>query len=65
MVRLLVMVVLVVNHPYHKDGKLIMAESTIISWNPANWITVVLIVAISFFIIGAITRIYQQKKKGA
>lgn len=38
-----------------------MAEGTIISWNPANWITVVLMVAIGFAIIGAGARIYQQK----
>lgn len=39
-----------------------MAEGTIISWNPANWITVVLMVALGFFILGAAARIYQQKK---
>jgi len=39
-----------------------MAESTIISWNPANWITVVLMVALGFFILGAAARIYKQKK---
>ena len=56
------MVVLVVNHPYHKDGKLIMAESTIISWNPANWITVVLMVALGFVVLGAIAKVVQQKR---
>lgn len=39
-----------------------MAEETIISWTPANWITVVLMVALGFAIIGAATRIYQQRK---
>jgi hypothetical protein len=39
-----------------------MADSNIISWTPANWITVVLMVAIGFAILGAATRIYQQKK---
>jgi hypothetical protein len=39
-----------------------VAESTIISWNPANWITVVLMVALGFFIIGAVVKIYQKKK---
>lgn len=40
-----------------------MAEgSTIISWNPANWITVVLMVALGFFILGTIARIYQSRK---
>lgn len=41
-----------------------MAESSgvILSWNPANWITVVLMVAIGFAALGLATRIYQQKK---
>jgi hypothetical protein len=39
-----------------------MAESTLISWNPANWITVVLMVALGFFIIGAAVKVYQRKK---
>jgi hypothetical protein len=41
-----------------------MAESSgvIISWNPANWITVVLMVAIGFAVLGAAARIYQQKQ---
>jgi hypothetical protein len=39
-----------------------VAESTIISWNPANWITVVLMVALGFFAIGAAVKIYQRKK---
>jgi hypothetical protein len=39
-----------------------MAEQTIISWNPANWITVVLMVALGFTIVGAFARIVQQRK---
>lgn len=41
-----------------------MAESSgvILSWNPANWITVVLMVAIGFAVLGAGARIYQQQK---
>ncbi len=39
-----------------------MAEETIISWSPANWITIVLMVAIGFAILGAAVRIYQQRK---
>lgn len=39
-----------------------MAEETIISWTPANWITVVLMVALGFALIGAATRIYQQRR---
>ena len=37
-------------------------EAAIISWTPANWITVVLMVAIMFFLIAAGARIWQQKK---
>lgn len=39
-----------------------MAEETIISWNPANWITVVLMVALGFTILGAIAKVVQQKR---
>jgi len=39
-----------------------MAEQTIITWNPANWITVVLMVALGFTILGAVARIIQQKR---
>ena len=42
-----------------------MAEETIITWNPANWITVVLMVAIGFTILGFISRVAQQRKKAA
>lgn len=43
-----------------------MADSTgvILSWNPANWITVVLMVAIGFAVLGAGARIYQQRTGG-
>jgi hypothetical protein len=39
-----------------------MAQETIISWTPANWITVVLMVAVGFAILGAAARIIQQRK---
>lgn len=39
-----------------------MNGESVISWTPANWITVVLMVAIGFTIIGATTRIIQQKR---
>jgi hypothetical protein len=42
-----------------------MSDSTIISWTPANWITVVLMVAITFAALGAVTRIVQQRKANA
>ena len=41
-----------------------MAEPVLLTWTPANWITVVLMVALAFFIAGAIARIIQQKKNG-
>lgn len=39
-----------------------MDSGSIISWNPANWITVVLMVGLAYFIVGAVTRVTQQKK---
>jgi hypothetical protein len=39
-----------------------MAEETIISWNPANWITVLLMVALGFTILGAVAKIWQQRQ---
>ena len=41
-----------------------MADSeTIISWTPANWITVLLMVALGFTILGAVAKILQQRKQ--
>jgi len=40
-------------------------EETIISWTPANWITVVLMVALGFTILGAGARIIQQRKQAS
>ena len=37
-------------------------NESVISWTPANWITVVLMVAIAFAVLGAGTRIIQQKR---
>jgi hypothetical protein len=39
-----------------------MAEPTIITWSPANWVTVLLMVALGFFIVGAAAKIYQQRQ---
>ena len=39
-----------------------MAEETIISWNPANWITIILMVALGFTILGFGIKVYQQRK---
>jgi len=42
-----------------------MAEETIISWTPTNWITVVLMVALGFAIIGFVTKLVKQRKAAA
>jgi len=42
-----------------------MSEQNIISWNPANWITIVLMAALGFTILGAIARMVQQRQQGA
>lgn len=38
-----------------------MAEETILTWNTANWITVVLMVAIGFAVLGFVSKYVQQK----
>lgn len=42
-----------------------MAEPVIISINPQNWITIVLIVAITYFVIGAAVRVKQARAQKA
>jgi hypothetical protein len=39
-------------------------EETILSWNVANWITVLLMVVLGFALLGMIARIWQQKRGG-
>jgi hypothetical protein len=39
-----------------------MDGETIISWTPANWITILLMTALGFTILGAIAKIYQQRQ---
>lgn len=41
------------------------SDSAILSWTPANWITVVLMVAITFAVLGMVARIVQQRKQTA
>jgi hypothetical protein len=38
-----------------------VAEPIVITWSPANWITVVLMVALAFFIVGAVSKAIQQR----
>jgi hypothetical protein len=40
-----------------------MADETILSWTPANWITVLLMVILGFAVLGMVTKIWQQKTK--
>jgi hypothetical protein len=44
-----------------------MADSSTfnLEWNPANWITVLLMVAIGYAVIGFLTRLYQNRATGA
>jgi hypothetical protein len=37
------------------------AEETILSWNVANWITVILMAAIGFTILGFAMKLYQNR----
>jgi hypothetical protein len=39
-----------------------MAEPVNIELNPANWITVLIIVLVSFTALGFLTRLWQQKQ---
>jgi hypothetical protein len=40
-------------------------ESSLINWTPANWITVVLMVALAYFLLGAAVRIMRERSNGA
>jgi uncharacterized membrane protein YczE len=42
-----------------------MAEETIISWTPANWVTVLIMVALGFTILGFGVKAYKQRKAAA
>lgn len=39
-------------------------NENIIAWNVANWITIVLMAAIGFFLIGLGQKAYQQRQGG-
>lgn len=39
-----------------------MAEPTILTWNFANWVTVVLMVALAAAVVAAGVRVYNQQK---
>lgn len=42
-----------------------MAEETIITWSFANWVSVVLMAAVGFGILGFGMKLYQNKKASA
>jgi hypothetical protein len=42
-----------------------MAESNVISWTPTNWITISLMVFLTFFIVGTFAKMWAQKKAAA
>lgn len=42
-----------------------MADETIITWSFANWVTVVLMAAVGFGILGFAMKVYQAKQKAA
>jgi hypothetical protein len=39
-----------------------MAEETIISWNVTNWITVILMAAVGFALLGFAGKLIQKRK---
>jgi len=42
-----------------------MEGENIISWTPANWITVVLMVALGFAILGFLSQLVMQRRRMA
>lgn len=41
------------------------AEETVLTWNVSNWVTVVLMATIGFFLLGLAQKYYQQKNAAA
>ena len=41
-----------------------MAEETIITWNVTNWITVILMAAIGFALLGFLTKVVKKRSQG-
>lgn len=40
------------------------AEETIISWNFANWLSVITMAAVGFAVVGFALKVYQQRTSG-
>jgi uncharacterized membrane protein YczE len=41
------------------------AEETILSWNFANWMTVIIMASVGFALLGFGIKVYQKRKAGA
>jgi hypothetical protein len=41
------------------------SNDNILSWNPANWMTVVLMAAIGFTLLGWLTKLYKSQQSGS
>ena len=39
-----------------------MAEETILTWNAANWITILLMVVLGFALLGMVAKVIAQKR---
>jgi hypothetical protein len=46
-------------------GKMLMASESIISWNVTNWITVILMAAVGFALLGLAQKAISKKVSGA
>lgn len=42
-----------------------MAEQTIITWNAANWITILIMATLGFMILGMVAQIVRNRKAPA
>jgi hypothetical protein len=42
-----------------------MADETIISFTPTNWITVLIMVALGFTILGFVLKLWQQRQQSS
>ncbi len=42
-----------------------MADEVVITWSPTNWITIVLMCAVGFLILGTVSKFIRAKAGGA
>ncbi len=42
-----------------------MAEETILSWNVANWVTIILMAAVGLALLGFAAKLWQQRQGGS